>query len=311
MNTELRYKTFDELLNEVASDFRAYNNEGMIEPGQLIKVAQRVSYDLGLKIHGTKEKLIEIEYSKTKLPDDFYTLNYAMLCRSYRVETPVLQGRQTENVVLNKKNVYLNGELCNKCGYEQQECGCESTYSVQCETGEKIFVQVVEKRKTETRVYEEFERVYISADTGKLDALDRVGSYDEHQPQQKTAYIKNGFIYTNFPQGKLFISYQGALEDDNGNLLVLDHPMINEYYEYALKQRILENLYIEGEDVVQRLQLIETKLKQARNYALSIVNTPNFSEMYQLWQMNRKAQYSKYYDMFKSGEVQTLVLPKK
>lgn len=77
--------------------------------------------------------------------------------------------------------------------------------------------------------------------------------------------------------------------------------MINEYYEYALKQRILENLFMSGEEVSQKMQLIETRLRAARNYALTIVNTPNFSEMKKLWEMNRRAQYNKYYDMFKSG----------
>lgn len=69
-----------------------------------------------------------------------------------------------------------------------------------------------------------------------------------------------------------------------------------------MKQRILENLYMNGEDVSQKIQLVEQRLRSARNNALSIVNTPDFAEMYKLWQTNRKAQYNKYYDMFKSTE---------
>lgn len=285
MKTEVKYRTFDELLNEVATDFVQYNNEGMIEPGQLIKVAQRVNYDLGLRIHGTKEKVLDIEKSKTKLPDDFYVLNYAMLCGKYTVSQPVLQGRQTENII-------LSSDLCKKCGNPDPTCSCEKTYTVECKTGENIFVQVVEKRSYETRTYETFERIHIDPVSGRKDALSTT---------HKAGYIKNGFIYTNVEQGKLFISYQGALEDHEGNLLVLDHPMINEYYEYAMKQRILENLYMNGEEVTQKLQLVEQRLRAARNNALTIVNTPDFAEMKQLWETNRKAQYGKYYDMFKSG----------
>lgn len=285
MKTEPRYRTFDELMNEVATDFVQYNNEGMIEPGQLIKVAQRVNYDLGLRIHGTKEKVLDIEKRKTKLPDDFYVLNYAMLCGKFTVHQPVLQGRQTENII-------LSSDLCKRCGEPDPTCTCEKTYTVECKTGENIHVQVVEKRAYETRTYETFDRIHISSSTGRNDALDG---------KEKAGYIKNGFIYTNVEQGKLFISYQGALEDDEGNLLVLDHPMINEYYEYAIKQRILENLYMNGEEVTQKMQLVEQRLRAARNNALSIVNTPDFAEMKQLWETNRKAQYSKYYDMFKSG----------
>lgn len=286
MKTELQYRTFDELLNEVSADFVTYSNEAMIEPGQLIKVAQRVNYDLGLRIHGTKEKVLDIEKSKIKLPDDFYVLNYAYLCGKYTVTERVLHGRHTENII-------LDADTCKRCGEPDPYCTCEKTYTVECKTGEKIFVQVVEQRKYETRTYETFEPIRIATSTGRIDATndhDRVG------------YIKNGFIYTNVEEGKLFLSYQGALQDDEGNLLVLDHPMINEYYEYALKQRILENLYIAGEDVAQRMQLIEQRLRAARNNALSIVNTPDFAEMYKLWQTNRKAMYHKYYNMFKATE---------
>ena len=91
------------------------------------------------------------------------------------------------------------------------------------------------------------------------------------------------------------------MEDDDGNLLVPDHDLLNEYYEYAIKQRIIENLIMNDEVVNQaKVQLIETRFRAARNNALSLVNTPNFSEMKRVWEMNRKAQYAKYYDMFKS-----------
>jgi hypothetical protein len=46
--------------------------------------------------------------------------------------------------------------------------------------------------------------------------------------------------------------------------------------------------------------MVEARLRQARNYALTIVNTPNFAEMKEMWWANRRAQYGKYYDMFKS-----------
>jgi hypothetical protein len=295
MKTELQYRTFDELLNEVSTDFVIYSNEGMIEPAQLIKVAQRVNYDLGLRIHGTKEKVLDIDKRKVKLPDDFYVLNYAYLCGKYKVTYPSMSGRHTENVILDpSKCTIVNGvNTCNTCGGTDTTCICERTYSVECKTGEKVYVQVIEKRKHEVKTYETFEKLSIATSSGRVDALNDT---------ERTGYIKNGYIYTNIDEGSVFISYQGALEDHDGNLLVLDHPMINEYYEYAMKQRILENLYINGEDVTQRMQLIEQRLRGARNNALSIVNTPDFAEMYKLWQTNRKAQYNKYYDMFKSTD---------
>ena len=290
MNTELKYRTFDELLSEVSTDFAIYNNEGLIEPGQLIKVAQKVNYDLGLRIHGTKEKMLEVQNKKVKLPDDFYVLNYAYLTTTYRVNYRTPSGRETENVITGKGPTPWV-DPCPKCFKHEVDCCCEATYTQECQNGESIFVQVVEKRKTETRIYESFDRVRISTGTGRTDALNDSGN---------VGYIKNGFIYTNIDNGNLFISYQGALEDDEGNLLVLDHPMINEYYEYAIKSRLLENLFINGEDVQAKMQLIEPRLKAARNNALTIVNTPDFAEFKRNWELNRKAMYHRYYNMFRS-----------
>ena len=35
-----------------------------------------------------------------------------------------------------------------------------------------------------------------------------------------TAEIKDGYLLTNFTSGKVYISYQGSMEDEGGNLIV-------------------------------------------------------------------------------------------
>ena len=55
-----------------------------------------------------------------------------------------------------------------------------------------------------------------------------------------------------------------------------------------------------GENIGNKLNLIEGRLRAARNNALSFVNTPDFRELYEVWRVNRKAQYHNYYNMFKS-----------
>jgi hypothetical protein len=58
-----------------------------------------------------------------------------------------------------------------------------------------------------------------------------------------------------------------------------------------------------GENVTNQLNLIEQRIRAARNNALSFVNTPDFEEMRKMWEVNRKAQYHNYYNMFKSNPV--------
>lgn len=277
MLTELKYKTFNQVLEDVSVDFSMYSLENMIEPQQLIKVVQRVNYDLGLRINMTKEAVIDIENRKVRLPDDFYVMNYALLCGSYTLQTPALSGTHTEDVILTNipDNTPCNSVCINDCGQ---------------------YIQVVQKLTYETRYYEVNAPVSLAGDSKTLSC----DCPDNSWKSPFRGQLKNGFIYMNIETGKVYINYQGALEDDEGNLMVIDNPTINEYYEYALKQRILENLYMNGEDVMQKLNLIEQRYRAARNNALSLVNTPNFAEMRKVWEMNRKAQYFNYYDMFAS-----------
>jgi hypothetical protein len=287
MKTELKYRTFDDLMNEVATDFHVYHNEGMIEPGQLIKIAQKVNYDLGLRIHKTKERVLEIENGKAKLPDDFYVMNYATLCGSVKVKQRVMQGVQTEEVIVDPNST----DTCTSCHLPEQSCTCEKTYLDTCGNT----VKLVEKRKYETREYTTFASIHFKKSKYISPYCANTGEKSIHE-----AEIRNGFVYTNLETGTLYVCYEGNMEDDEGNLLVLDHPMINEYYEYAIKQRILENLYMNGEDVVQKMTLVEQRIRPARNYALMIVNTPDYAELKEIWETNRKAQYRKYYTMFSS-----------
>jgi len=339
-NYTLKYRTFDSLLNDVQVDFQNLSLQNMIEPQQLIKVAKKVNYDLGLRIFKTKEALLEVEKHRVRLPDDFFTLNFALICDEVVVHEPVNQGTWTEEkpfiVPYQQTSTVIDTCVdsppnCQKCN--NTPCGCQNTASCQtCNTcngspctcnqvinvppyseqlpygsycqSPKVFLncqgsayELVQIVNTTQRVYKRLFPIRILNNPQTIDC----DCPNLYWNVGMTAWIQDGFLHTNFDCGKVYINYQGMLDDENGNLLVPDHDMINEYYEYAVKQRILENLLMNDDPQAgAKLQLVETRLRAARNYALSIVNTPNFAEMKQLWEMNRKAQYSKYYDMFKS-----------
>lgn len=284
MRTELKYRTFDELMDEVSIDFSLYSIEGLIEPAQLIKIAQKVTYDLGLRIHMTKETMVEIHNGKAKLPDDFYVLDFAMLCYKYRRQHEVPMGRHTEDV--------KTPECCPKCEEEVFDCTCPCPKK--CKTTCTNEYHVVQTIKHEVRVYEETQVV-------RLDGRQVVKGCPNLNAQCAShGTIRDGYIYFNIQEGNLYIKYTGSLEDEDGNLLVLDHPMINEYYETALKVRILENLYFSGEPVQEKLGYIKQELRVARNNALGIVNMPDFAELKAIHDLNRAIMHGKYYRPFAS-----------
>jgi hypothetical protein len=57
-NYTLRYRSFNQLLEDVSVDLNTLALENMIEPQQLIKLAKKLNYDLGLRINQTKEVIL-------------------------------------------------------------------------------------------------------------------------------------------------------------------------------------------------------------------------------------------------------------
>lgn len=365
MYTEIQYRTFDDLLDSVKIDLRTFDLEGMIDPQQLIKVAMKVNYDLGLKVNPSRSKAIEIHKGKGRLPEDFYVLNFALLCEGHNVHDHhhhhhatktytegLLEGASIGqqaalfgqgNVVRQQTVIQTINPGVNNIQHNLdsqniliQIIGPDDTIlSFNIVTPTNSLVQIISEAavpivdckiilmasrplftgvnsaelsvdadgkhvvsyNTPGRRHTYKHLVAMRIQKSKSVSADciNLNSQDWH-----TAVIKNGFLVTNFDEGVVFINYQSLMEDDDGNLLVMDHPMVNEYYEYALKQRIFENLFINDENTANKMQLTEQRIRAARNNALSFINTPDFHEMKKVWEMNRKAQYHLYYNMFKS-----------
>lgn len=283
-NYTLKYRTFDSLLEDVKMDLRNLAADTSIEPGQLIKTARKVNYDLGLRIQQTNEQVLEVCKGKARLPENFQVMNFALLCGNYVVVDVPPQGTHIEQFTPEYRP-WVEANLCNN------ETTSEGTCLTKCGSG-YILIQMIKSTRREFRSFSPI--VFRSSQFVDVDCPSKKWiAHDE-------AYIKDGWLYTSFEDGHVYINYQGDMVDEDGNLIVPDHPMINEYYEYALKKKILESLLMDNVNVATQYQIVNAELRTARNYALTIVNTPNFSEMQRMWAANRKAMYSKYYDMFKS-----------
>ena len=333
-NYTLKYRTFEQLLADCQVDFQNYNLQNMIEPQQLIKVAKRVNYDLGLRINMTKETILEVEKGRVKLPDDFYTLNFGLICADVVVQQTFPQGTHIEEIPLVAPYKETSSVIntcspetvnCTKCN--QLPCGCASASCPGSECGSNCSCEscitpeynplvpygdyCVKPRvfmNCKNECYELVQKVNNSTFTYRnllpLRIVENPESVECDCPNLylqtgNKAWIQNGFLFTNFTTGKVYINYQGQMEDEQGNLLVPDHDMLNEYYEYALKERILENLYINGEpDIERRLQLIQSKLKEERLRSNGIVNMTGYYELVETLNNNRREKYNRYWMPF-------------
>lgn len=278
-NYLLKYKTFDELLAEVTGDYKRYATNGLIDASELIKVAQKINKRLGDKLRKEKETILYVEHGHVRLPADFHKHTSSAMCFEYTVTNKVVAGNQREyrevtTVVPVEGCIETCPQPVNPC-VRLNQCGKE--------------YEIVQTTAFETRTYKNIGRLDIKQ--GK--------SYMSNSCDSYYAYIDNNFLHTGFDEGTVYLSYLGNMEDEDGNLIVLDHEMVNDYYEYSLKQRLIENLIANGETIPQNLfQIVESRYKQAKVEADTLINMPDFAEMELAHRLNRQAMYRKFYHIF-------------
>jgi len=378
----LQYRTFDELLGSVMVDFANWNSDNVIEPAELIKIAQKCNYQLGLKINQTKETILEVEHNRAKLPADFYQLNIALLCSHYTTVVPYpTNGIQTQNVQVYTNMISPNLTTCPcwtvvSSGAQADVIGCDGTktsvyfppnddgtakttkicatsidtanahplgqltvstssfcyhdYNTGTETCDKpadicgtcnltpctcnsfnpdpwfqdkvyslcddtVGVKVIQECQYEVRHYTEFAKLYmVPAKEATAFCVNT-----QFRDCANTGQIKDGFIQLSLECGKLYICYEGAMENEQGELLVLDHPLINEFYEWSLKYRILSNLYLNGEpDIERRLSMCKEELRVARIQAMSITSMPDYRDLTMSIDARRSNMHGKFFKPF-------------
>jgi hypothetical protein len=276
----LKYRTFDSLMDTVEDSMQVYSAEGLIDRSQLIQDARRINKELGYRIEEEREQLLEVNNYKAKLPNDFHKLNFGLVCHKHSITT-TLPGIHREDVTVDTCTP-SSIELC-QCPTVQQNSCCGNYKVVQhikTETLEYTIVDILNLVRS---------RQYCS------DGCPTIGFNNS-----STAQIAGGYIHTSFESGSLYINYMANMENEDGELLVLDHELVNDYYEYSMKAKILENLIL-NKEVAERdiYMLMDSKAKEAGKFAKRFVNVPEYHELADAMEYNRKRAYSKYYNIFK------------
>jgi hypothetical protein len=273
----LQYITFDELMASVESDLSKYADHGMINRGTCIKVVQKVNADIGLKINKEKEALLSIEHHKADLPEDFMFLQMAVACTVEHFHMPgEILGTHTEDKAFEVPATSYTNAVMNENG---------GVY------------WVAQQFQTRTVKYDRLVPLKLTSKSmrhaadGCVNKLWNNCAYDID--------IDNGQVVVGFNHGKIYINYLSDMVDDKGNLLIINHPLLTEYYEYAIKKHLLENWMLNTQaDVERKWGHIKQELHDARIRALSFVNTPEYTEIQNMYQSNRLRFWNKYHSMF-------------
>jgi hypothetical protein len=66
--------------------------------------------------------------------------------------------------------------------------------------------------------------------------------------KKKITITDDGFIECPFKEGELYLMYLGNMRDEHGNLLFPFHPLITPWYEWCIKEKLLQDAVFNTEN---------------------------------------------------------------
>jgi hypothetical protein len=258
----LRYITLNQLMASVEADLPTFADSGMIDRGKIIKVIRRVNEDLGLKINNEREGVVEIINGKGRLPEDFYILQMAAIC--------------------SKETYHLPGEI-------------HGTLTEDCTTELTTDYKVVQTFRDKTITFNTLHPVQVTSNSRCASHCPNIGLRCQHS----IVVTEDNEILAGFQEGKVYINYLAEMVDKDNNILVLDHPLVRDYYEYAAKKHLIEVWLLNNDaDVAEKWKLVKAELYEARLRALNFINTIEYSQIQKVYDANRNRFYQKHMRMF-------------
>lgn len=269
----IKYRKGRELLDQVADDLSSYDDGGMIDYSKLYKVLRTCNATLGEKINPEKDDVLSVENYRCRIPEDFLNLNYSLVCTNKKINITPPAGFQIEY----ESVCDLSSRFCSPC-YSEDSSACS-------------IVQKVNEQ------YYEFTDVKLVQVNSK--------SFKHCAPQCPNFYVNsgyvieigdNGWITTNFESGNLYVNYVSDLQDDDGDLLILDHPLVEPYYEAAVTSKILKGIvYNKDAEVAELYKDSLRHLSNARTEAIKFISISGYTEIRDLWLSQRRRFYNKFF----------------
>lgn len=288
----IKYITFSQLMSAVESDMDSFADSGMIDRSKYIKVVRKVNSDLGIRINQEKEAIVNIKNYRGVLPDDFEYLQLALLCEQTPTKCQLSLSADAPKLVscISSENFY------NPCAACQTPCPEGSTASL-CGSCYKIYEY---QPLDVTYVYSNNTPVKLTKQTYKYCSTNCLNTLLHSNKYQYTLDLYDRVITLNhIKEGKVYINYITDMVNDNNEIIIVDHPLVNDFYEYSVKEKMLENFLLNSDaDVSQKLQYVREQKKNARTEAINFVDMPEYTEIVEYQKAKRENFYSRYFKSF-------------
>jgi hypothetical protein len=262
---------FSQLLASVKEDLHKYADEGLIDPSRLIKVVHRCNEVLGINLYDRQQCVVEVENGKAELPLDFYKMEmiFAVGDVGYAHTGPINPHVKKDYVV-------------------HPACMCDG--------GTTVCVYPVHQPDYVIK----YTTIIPLILNGSENYLTNYSPMVNWKGGKYSINIQEDIINVGFDTGTLFLSYRSDLIDkETGEILVPFHSRLNDYYEYSVKTKILEDLLMNSEaDVQGALAYAKRERNLAYYDAVDYTLSKSYGELKLYNQKLEREFYQKNYSMF-------------
>ncbi len=274
----LELRPMEELMSIVKSDFRKLDAEGLIDDGTVVKTVMACNDRLGISIRDIKQICIPVQDYKAKLPLNFEKLFFVTALSA------------TNGITLSMRNPFDNNfdrDVIYEAEVDRGSFGNADSYGVTI------------KRTENVTIHNCMSFIDLSI-APSSQGLCHVSCPNLRRGGKYMVTIENNFINTPFRSGEIYIMYLATMQDEEGHLLFPFHPLITPYYEWSIKEKVLEDTIFNSDgDYGNMYKLAQSNRVKAWLDAYGVTSTREYGEYVEMQRRKEMGWYNEYFKYFR------------
>lgn len=285
MNVPWSYVKLSQVMASVKSDLSIYDDAGMIDEDRVIKIIAECNEKLGQRIYKSRECKIQVCDFKAPLPTDLYKIENMFATEVVNAVNlnPTFGAKQYEfssKPPKDKTKIITYGKMgcvdsCNNCYWVSDRAPAAVQQEIQ------------------------YEKIVPLSLTDRIHSkLIEYSPCNHYKGEFKVDLNEEEFNFS-FENGEVYLCYLGNLISEDGEIEIPFHPKLNPYYEYAIMEKILQDIFLNSDaDVINKLKYVSEKKREAYAIAWDYANTRQVNEWSKAQKNIQRDYYNKWVKIF-------------
>lgn len=273
----LELRPMDELMAIVKGDLRKLDAEGLIDDGNCIKTIMACNDRLGVSIREVRQLCIPVQDYKAKLPLNFEKLYFATALSA------------TNGITVTMRNPFSNNfdrDAIYEAAVDRDSLGSPDSYGVTI-------------KRTENITFHGSGSCIPLSISPASHSWCHSSCPNTRKGGKYTITIENDYINTPFRSGEIYIMYLATMQDDEGHLLFPFHPLITPYYEWSIKEKVLQDAVFNSDgDYGNLYKLAQQERVKCWLDAYGVTSTREYGDYVNLQRKKEMGWYNEYFKFF-------------